>query len=157
MKNLVENLRQIRAAILKDKLTSLVLHAGISTFIYLVLSFALKEPLTGNLIFILAVDSLMLSTTATVLFAFGGQALFRIIGLQSAGRLFEILLGAFCGGIALYLWAIPYPTVAIVAPSIAAAVSAGLAISLLINALGLLTGAVSFSSFGWKSLFPIRN
>jgi hypothetical protein len=156
MKTFIASLDQIRAAMLQDQLTSLAFHAGVACFIYLMLFFGLTQHLTGKLTFILAVDSFILGMTATVAFAFGCLSLCRGLGLKTLGRLGEIVCYALCGGAALLLWAIPYPTVATVAPSLASALLAGLAISMLINVLGLLSGAVSLKSFYSKSLLPSR-
>jgi hypothetical protein len=155
MKNFIASMGQIRAAILKDEVASVAFHSGVAAFI-LLLAGSLTQHLTGNLIFILAVDSLMVGMTATVLIAFGGQAVCRVLRLESMGRFGEFAYGALCGGAAWFVWSIPYPTVHAFAPDIASALAAGLALALLINALGLISGAVKLSSFSPQFLWPSR-
>ena len=156
MRTFIRTLGEIRAAILNDKIASLVFHAGFASFIYLMLFFGLRQHLTGHLTFVLAVDSLMLSMTATVLFAFSGVHLCRFLGLKTMGHLGELVYGALTGAAAIYLWSIPYPTVAEVAPSISGALLAGLAIAVLVDLLGLISGAVRPAFLRWDQLWPRR-
>jgi hypothetical protein len=156
MKNLIASCGKIRAAISKsDHLTSLAFHAVIAAFILLLWT-GLSHHLTGSLIFVLAVDALMVGMSAAALTVFGEESICRGFRLESMGRFGEIAYGALCGGAAWFLWSIPYSTVRAFAPTIASAFAAGLAFSLLINALGMISGAVSLASFSPKFLLPSR-
>jgi hypothetical protein len=177
MRNLLAFISEARTAILNDKPSSLVLHAFVASFLYLFASFALSEQHLGSqLIFILLVDSAVLSMSLTVLIYFVGGGLVRYLTGQSAPRVYtldgglarslrlksvgviaEVVFGIASGAVVLLLWGCPYSTVNAVAPTLTAALTASLVIASLTGGLGLLSGAISLASFRWKSLLPSRN